>query len=342
MLRQRFLSLSVWQSPSGRSRRWVRRKDTNIPAPLYARLTILALVVALVATLAWYGVRSLVHRGGRAEAASVAEAAVQARPLSESAAWQRDALGSIESGIHEAQGGNISAAEVAMDRAASVIEAARIASRNAPSDFFETASRSLDRALQAHTENNRLFEHVTAARIGLAQLRSSELAATAPKPDPASTSGNPATSSSLETAAASKDPSGPEAALPGVGKEISIASPREIAANHLLDPSTLGGDTIDATMMPETMEILLPPSSRLFIDNVRVQNLTLKAASQTLDGIHWKNVTFVGTRLRYESGELDLQNVHFVGCTFGVQVDQRGARLANAIALGQTSLTIVE
>jgi hypothetical protein len=108
----------------------------------------------------------------------------------------------------------------------------------------------------------------------------------------------------------------------------------------VLDPSSLGGDTIDATLMPETLEILLPPSTRLFVDNVRVQNLTIEGASQTLDGIHWKNVTFVGTRLRYESGELDLQNVHFVRCTFGLPTDQRGARLANAIALGRSSITI--
>jgi hypothetical protein len=48
----------------------------------------------------------------------------------------------------------------------------------------------------------------------------------------------------------------------------------------------------------------------------------------------------VGTRLRYESGELDLQNVHFVRCRFGFSSDERGARLANAIALGQTSISI--
>lgn len=330
--------MSIWQTPSGRSRRWVRRKDTNIPAPLYARLTILALLVALAGTLGWYGSRALLHRRSPSEISPVAQAASLSHLPSATIAWQSDALSSIESGIHEAQGGNITAAEVAMDRAASIIEAARVASRKAPADFFETVSGSLDRALQNHPENNRLFEHVTMARINLAQLRSAQ--SLSPAQELGSSGVNPAESAGQPGGNSKEDSS--RQSVPVKSGEVTIGSPREIAANHLLDPSTLGGNTIDATLMPETMEILLPPSSRLFLDNVRVQDLTLKGASQTLDGIHWKNVTFIGSRLRYESGELDLQNVHFVGCTFGVQADQRGARLANAIALGQTSLTIVE
>jgi hypothetical protein len=73
---------------------------------------------------------------------------------------------------------------------------------------------------------------------------------------------------------------------------------------------------------------------------VRVENLTIAGASQTLDGIHWRNITFIGTRLRYEDGQLDLQNVRFVHCTFGFPSDARGAQIANAIVQGQTSLTI--
>ena len=92
--------------------------------------------------------------------------------------------------------------------------------------------------------------------------------------------------------------------------------------------------------MPASAEILEPPASRLFVDNVRVENLTIAGATQTLDGMHWKNVTFMGTRLRYEGGEVDLENVHFVRCKFGFTTDERGVRLANTIALGQTSLVI--
>ena len=330
MLDRRRWRLSIWRSPSGRSRRWVRRKDTIIPAPLYARLTIVALSIVLAVTLGWYGLRSLLHRNASLAAPTVVEAGISSLP-SAVASWQNDALASIESGIHEAQSGNITAAEVATDRASSIIEAARIASYRTPADFFETASRSLDRELQAHPENTRLFEHVTTARVNLAQLRSAQMVSPARDEKQSNSSERGREDAAVE----------PQSQVDG-GKEIKIGAPRELAPNQLLNPAALGVDTIDATLMPETMEILLPPSSRLFVDNVRVQDLRIKGAAQTLDGIHWKNVTFIGTRLRYETGELDLQKVHFVGCTFGIPMDQRGARFANAIALGQTSLTIVE
>ena len=73
---------------------------------------------------------------------------------------------------------------------------------------------------------------------------------------------------------------------------------------------------------------------------MRVENFTLSGATQTIDGIHWKNVTFIGTRLRYQGGEAALQNVHCVRCTFGFVINDRGARLANAFALGQSSIVI--
>jgi len=123
-------------------------------------------------------------------------------------------------------------------------------------------------------------------------------------------------------------------------KAVRLTAPREIAANQVMGPPLLGGNYLDATLMPDTAEILLPPSSRSFADHVRVENLTIAGAAQTLDGIRWRNVTFVGTRLRYEGGELDLQNVHCVRCRFGFPSDDRGAHIATALALGQTSITL--
>jgi acyl dehydratase len=113
-----------------------------------------------------------------------------------------------------------------------------------------------------------------------------------------------------------------------------------LAANELLDSGALHGNYIDATLMPDTSEILLPPSTRVMADGVSVDGLTIAGAAQTLDGIRWKNVTFVGTRLRYEGGEVSLQNVRFKNCTFGFSTDERGARLADAIALGQQTFVM--
>ena len=109
---------------------------------------------------------------------------------------------------------------------------------------------------------------------------------------------------------------------------------------RVLNPASLGGNLLDATSMPSGAEILEPPPSRIFADNVRVENLTIAGAAQTLDGIHWKNVTFIGTHLRYEGGEVDLHDVRFIHCMFGFPSDDRGGRLATAIARGQTTVVI--
>jgi hypothetical protein len=123
-------------------------------------------------------------------------------------------------------------------------------------------------------------------------------------------------------------------------RHIAFGEPRSVAADHVFGPGQAGGDWLDARSISDSEEILLPPSSRLLVDNVRVENLTMEGAAQTLDGIHWKNVTFIETRIRYEGGEVDLRNVHFVRCTFGFSTDGPGSRLANAIALGQPSIVI--
>lgn len=92
--------------------------------------------------------------------------------------------------------------------------------------------------------------------------------------------------------------------------------------------------------MAASAEILMPPSSATMADNVGVADLTISGASQLLDSIHWKHVTFIGTRLRYSGDGIDLQDVHFIHCTFGFPPTLRGAKLANAIALGQTTISI--
>jgi len=127
---------------------------------------------------------------------------------------------------------------------------------------------------------------------------------------------------------------------PAGARRVALGSPRQVAAGESIDPSSFNGPILDASLMPETSEILMPPSSRTLKDGVLVSNLVVQGAAQTLDGIHWRNVTFVGTRLRYQGGELDLQNVRFVRCRFGFVTDARGASLANAIAQGKTSIQI--
>ena len=288
--------------------------------PVSARLVILLLFLALAVTFVWQGVQYLLHSSRKAVAVQAAPAAAPAPAMpSQAVAWQNDTFTSIESAARDAQAGNLTASEVDLDRASSILEASRVESHTAATDFFVTVVNELDRVASAHPENDRLIEHTRIVRIDLAELRSS-------------LEGSPPDSSA---------PSGSTQATASVAeRRATLGAPRSVAAATDVTPAVFGADYVDATLMPDTAEILEPPSTRLFTDNVRVENLTFAGAAQTLDGIHWHNVTFIGTRLRYEGGEVDLQNVHFLHCTFGFTTDDRGARLANAIALGQSSIVI--
>jgi hypothetical protein len=273
--------------------------------PTWARFSIGILLAALCGTLLWSGATRFINSAHRSTPSENSATAAAGQPIA--IAWQRDTASSLETAVHEAGAGNITQAEVAIDRAAAIVTAAKFRSETATADFFEINLSRLDRAVAAAPDNARLAEHATLMRIELAQLRSA------------------------------LDASPAQSLAP---RPVSISSPRSIARDSTLDSEALVGNILDATMMPTSAEILEPPYSRLLVDQVRVEHLTLQGATQTLDGIHWRDVTFIGTRLRYQGGEVDLQNVHFVRCTFGFTNGERSARLANVIALGQSSFVI--
>jgi hypothetical protein len=280
-------------------------------APAFVRYTVLALAAALVVTLAWRGVRwTLQPPRIRSAQVQSPDPPVDANS-SEAAPWQRDFAYALASALTDATTGNIAAAEISVDRAESFVTVARLQSLPAQPQFIAYALSELDEILNQRPDDARLLEHVTLARIALAELESS---------------------------VASRGPSGSADDLRA--NHVPIIAPREITAGQTLDRKSFGGDYLDASLMPDTAEILLPPASRAFVDKIRVENLTFAGASQTLDGIRWRNVTFIGTRLRYEGGELDLQNVQFVRCRFGFPADARGAALANAIAAGHKTFSV--
>src|SRR5580698_8727390 len=333
------MGFGIWDTPSGRDRRWERRKSAFAPAPTYVRLAVVALATTLAATLAWQGAKRLLDP---AKMAGSDAPHFFTRPPSDRsgmAAWQTALSDSLEQAVAQGVGGNITAAEMQTDRAAAILMSTRMQAQVAAPDFFEHTVRELDRVLRTHPDNERLIEHVTLARIELAQLRSAQPAV----PEGAS---SPTTKVGSASPAASVSPdiiAGPGVQAPhavNIPGHVLFAAPRALSANELLDPAALRGNYIDATLMPDTSEVLLVPATRVMADGVRVGGLTIAGASQTLDGIRWKDVTFVGTRLRYEGGEVSLQNVRFTNCTFGFSSDDRGARLADAIALGQRSLVM--
>jgi hypothetical protein len=336
------MDFKLWDTPSGRKRRWAKRKGAYTPAPMYARVVVVLLAAALLGTLFWQGVQRLLHPSETGRGAATAKPSTETETRAGLPAWQSGALDALAAAKLQGANGDITAAEVEVDRMDAILVSSRMQQQRAAPDFFANSIAALDRVLQTHPDDQRLFEHVTLARIELAQLRSAQdLLPGAPAEERGAEGGEPPTGP--------HDPTNPAVIVgPGtraphsekVSGQIVFDAPHALEAGAVLDQATLKGNSIDATLMPETSEILLPPSARRLAEGIRVEGLTIQGASQTLDGIHWKNVTFIGTRLRYEGGETALQNVSFIHCTFGFSTDERGARLASALALGQRNFVV--
>jgi hypothetical protein len=322
------------------------------------RVVIVLLAASLLGTLAWQGIQSLRHPAPKGSVINVPGSSNYvarggtADANSSVAAWEADVAEALQAAAAQGAAGNVTATEVEVDRAASIVMSARMQAQKPSPEFWARSIAALDGVLKTQPDNSRLVEHVTQARIELADLRSRKEGDGAgsgrgaePAADASGTQANDAPNittypGASETPIVNVGPGtqAPHAAtVPG---HVVIASPQAVSAQSVFDRATLGGNYLDATLMPETSEVLLPPSTRNFNDNVRVEGLTIEGASQTLDGVRWKNVTFVGMRLRYEGGGVSLQNVKFVRCRLGFVTDERGAKLANAIAMGETSIEI--
>jgi hypothetical protein len=340
---------SLWDTPSGRDRRWTKRREAYAPAPGYVRIVIVLLAATLVGTLAWQGIQALRQPAPKfspiippGDTKYVARDGV-GTGSNALAIWESDVLGALQSAAAQGAAGNVTAGEVEVDRAASIVMSARMQGQKVSPEFYARSLKALDEVLKTKADNSRLLEHVTQARIELADLRSAQ-----PASDLSTgTAANKDQAPSLNTyPGATETPLlnvGPGAQAPHavtIPGHVVLSSPHALSAQSMLDAGSIGGDYLDATLMPESSEVLLPPSTRNLNDDVQVEGLTIEGASQTLDGVRWKNVTFVGARLRYEGGQISLQNVKFIRCRFGFNTDERGARLADAIALGQKSIEI--
>jgi hypothetical protein len=356
--------------------------------PRYTVIFIALATIGIGGVMSWvtlrYFMRMFTH-GGAVVRSSTAVQVVPASAIA-SATLKQDVLSDFAQAAKLAKSGDITGAEVQVDQAVSEMEAARVRSVSAPVAFYGEAVDALnavgrrqlstlpsehptipsDTPSQALADpgqppspepdmlSERLFQHVSQARIELAALRSSteptppgsslaaDLQAHAANVAAEADGANAAAAQAGESSDAPQTSQPRSAAAAQIPKlpagHVLLNAPRELAVKALLDPAVLGGNFLDASMMPDTVEVLLPPETRQLSDNVRVEDVAIAGASQTLDGIHWRDVTFIGTRLRYEDGQLDLQNVRFVRCTFGFPSDERGATVANAIALGKTSI----
>jgi hypothetical protein len=99
------------------------------------------------------------------------------------------------------------------------------------------------------------------------------------------------------------------------------------------------GAAINGSEIPPTQEMLNPPSIFISQDQqTSVDGLILIGSSQTLDGILWKNVVFFREHIKYQGGDLSLDHVRFVDCTFEIEDNEYGIRLTEYAALAQDHL----
>jgi len=124
---------------------------------------------------------------------------------------------------------------------------------------------------------------------------------------------------------------------------MSPGSVYRVSSQLTLVPKTAWqapGAVVDGSAIPSGTDIVQTRGGSLAQNADSISGLTLNGVTQTLDGIEWKDVTFVNSRVRYRGGDLKLENVHFVHCTFEVPVNTRGAQLADYATLESGALKI--
>lgn len=204
------------------------------------------------------------------------------------------------SGKYAAQGKTTLAVE-AMQKAASTFAAASEKKLPAPPEYFVDSIEIVNGVAQA-PHAAQLSQGLQNVRLSLAQYRSSLVVAQVPYEH--------------------KVIVGPNSGLtPG-------------------KPFTMKGGYFDITQLPRDFVQSVPPNTFTLADNVNIQGATIVGGMQTLDGIHWSGVTFIGTHIKYRGGQLDLDHVTFVACTFDAPNNNRGAQFANYVALMEPQLQI--
>lgn len=118
------------------------------------------------------------------------------------------------------------------------------------------------------------------------------------------------------------------AAAYGLGKE-----------NRRVDPQTLNAPVWKASSgSADFLNNLLP--TRRLEDHLIVDHVSFIGGAQSLDGFQFYDTAFINMLVKYQGGEVVLENVKFVNCTFQLGNGARSKRVADYVALGQTKLTI--
>jgi hypothetical protein len=216
-----------------------------------------------------------------------------------------------------AKKGEIYKAITAADKAQTALQVVTKKRIAVPSEYFEESIAALNAAAQSASNQSELTTKLYQLRVGLALYRSAlEQIPTIPKElvdlqlPPG---GKIITSDMLHNRAVYR-----------FTKGVNIPPKVHIGSD---------GAAINGSEIPRGMDLFNPTTRSLDVNDNSVNGLIIIGASQTLDGFRWKNVIFVGARIKYLGGEIVLDNVRFVNCTFDVPESAKGAEFADYAAL---------
>jgi hypothetical protein len=234
------------------------------------------------------------------------------------AASSAELLGNLKGYLNS--GDKVRAAEIAYN-AHILLVAATESKSPVPTGYFERTVALLN-DLPAVSDAD-IANRVLSARVALAEYHS------ALEPGPALPSKE----------VALKVRSGESIAL----ESMSGGSMYRVSGQFMLTPKTdwdARGAVIDGSAITSGNDLLQTSSGTQAKNQDSIRGLTLNGVTQTLDGVEWKDVVFVNSRVRYRGGDLKLDNVRFVHCTFEVPENSRGAQLADYAALESGALKI--
>jgi len=224
----------------------------------------------------------------------------------------------LDQAEQDAKAGDKSAAKQRVDQATELMGKLKSVPVSAPPSFFESAVNTLDHLKFAGLSDTDTHE----VSLKLADYRS------ALNPPPRIPERREKFESiKVTVSGVTYDRFAHSVIMPGCGQVEAQGRPCT-GFTILLD-----GRAINATGMPPGEDLFVTASNSVEKNQDVIRGGIFIGSSQTLDGIEWQNVTFVGTKIKYTGGSTKLENVTFVNCIFDLLPSTNGIRLANYAAL---------